>query len=595
MTLTDLLRQSVKQAFAEIYHADIELSSVQIEETEPFYEGDITIVLFNLLRFSRKSPKLTAEETGNYLKDKYEFIEKFMVIKGFLNLTIRDKFWVEHLEKIRIQKGITFIPTDNPVKYLIEFSSPNTNKPLHLGHIRNNLLGQSLSELLKKRGHHVIRVNLVNDRGIHICKSMLAWMKDPDRLTPESSGMKGDHLVGEYYVRFDRMYREEVEQLVKNGMDRETAENNSKVMMEARELLRKWENNDPEVRNVWKMMNSWVYKGFEETYQRLGINFDKIYYESDTYLLGKEIVAKGLEKGIFYRKEDNSVWINLTDDGFDEKLLLRADGTSVYITQDLGTAELRYQEFKPDKMVYVVGNEQEYHFNVLRKVCEKLEKQYAQTIYHLSYGMVDLPEGKMKSREGTVVDADDLMEEMKKTAMQYMADSGKAAEIDQQEQQYLSEIIGQAALKYFILKTDSRKRILFDPKESIDFQGNTGPFVQYTYARIRSVFRKGNILNPFDYQLNMPSELTAEERDLLKKLYFINQVMEIAEQRMDTSVIAAYLYQIAKTYNKFYHECQILNEPDPSKRSFRIVLSAAVENSLLHLSRILGIDMPERM
>jgi len=433
MNINQILKQTVQDAFLSVYQAKIETAMVQVEETDPGFEGDMTIVLFNLLKFSRKKPEQTAGEVAEYLTQNLDFIERFNIVKGFLNLVIKDSFWLNHLKEIQKEQHIPIEKTSLPQKYLIEYSSPNTNKPLHLGHIRNNLLGQSLSEFLKLRGHQVVKVNLVNDRGIHICKSMLAWMKDETHPTPESLRIKGDHLVGNYYVKFDKMLKAEIEQSISLGISREDAENMSSIMKEARQLLIRWEKNDPEVRKIWEMMNDWVYAGFDETYRRLGISFDKIYYESDTYLLGKAIVDEGLEKGIFYRKEDNSVWVDLSADGFDEKLLLRADGTSVYITQDLGTAELRYHDFQPDVMVYVVGNEQEYHFNVLKTVMKKLGRPYAESIFHLSYGMVDLPEGKMKSREGTVVDADDLMDKMQETALQYMAESGKSAEIDEEE------------------------------------------------------------------------------------------------------------------------------------------------------------------
>jgi len=595
MNINQILKQTVQDAFLSVYQAKIETAMVQVEETDPGFEGDLTIVLFNLLKFSRKKPEQTAGEVAAYLTQNLDFIERFNIVKGFLNLVIKDSFWLNHLKEIQKEQHIPIEKTSLPQKYLIEYSSPNTNKPLHLGHIRNNLLGQSLSEFLKLRGHQVVKVNLVNDRGIHICKSMLAWMKDETHPTPESLRIKGDHLVGNYYVKFDKMLKAEIEQAISLGISREDAENLSSVMKEARQLLIRWEKNDPEVRKIWEMMNDWVYAGFDETYRRLGISFDKIYYESDTYLLGKAIVDEGLEKGIFYRKDDNSVWVDLSADGFDEKLLLRADGTSVYITQDLGTAELRYHDYQPDVMVYVVGNEQEYHFNVLKTVMKKLGRPYAESIFHLSYGMVDLPEGKMKSREGTVVDADDLMDKMQETALQYMAESGKSAEIDQEEQKILSEMVGMGALKFFILKTDSKKRILFDPKESIDFQGFTGPFIQYTHARIQSVFRKGSIQKPFDFQYNLNVRISDEEKEILKKIYFLGQSLAVAEQRLDTSVIALYIYQLAKLYNKFYHDYPILNETDEDKKAFRIVMSWAVSLVLRKLSGILGIEMPEKM
>jgi len=590
MILIEQIRVKALEAFLILYNVKLEKSQIQIEETTIDFKGDITIVVFPLLKYSRKNPFQTACEIGEYLINHAGIIASFEVIKGFLNLEIKPDYYLNELDTLNTINEIDVVKSANKRKYLIEYSSPNTNKPLHLGHIRNNLLGHSVAKILEARGHEVIKVNLVNDRGIHICKSMLAWMKDESGKTPENTGIKGDHLVGEYYVEFDRLLKKEL------NLNNNLSDNEESILMkEARVLLKKWEENDPEIRSIWQMMNNWVYKGFNETYNRLGISFDKIYYESDTYLLGKSIVAEGIDKKVFYRKEDGSTWVDLTDCGFDEKLLLRSDGTSVYITQDLGTAQLKYDDFKPDISIYVVGNEQDYHFNILKQIAKKLEKPYADSIFHLSYGMVDLPDGKMKSREGTVVDADDLMDEMIRTARDYIEESGKLQDFSEDEIKVLCEKVGLAALKFFILKTDCRKRMVFNPKESIDFQGYTGPFVQYTYARICSVFRKGEINNSIDYKINLETEINGDEKLLLKKTLDFNEAIISAEEKMDPSQIANYVYQLAKLYNKFYHDNPILNEPDDHKRSFRIILSFKVRDILNFYMNLLGIQMTEKM
>jgi len=593
MSVFILIREAIVNAFKDLYHAELNASLIQLEETNSDFSGDITVIVFPLLKISKKNPVQTANEIGEYLFKNTRLIVNYEVVKGFLNLMISESYYIKWLQSMAFHKGIKIQKSDDPIRYLIEYSSPNTNKPLHLGHIRNNLIGHSVAELLKIRGHEVIKVNLVNDRGIHICKSMLAFMKDDKKKTPENTGIKGDHLVGNYYVEFDRLLKEELHLLKQKNEHFDASD--TKLMQEARKLLIDWENNENQTRLLWKTMNSWVYDGFEQTYKRLGISFDKTYYESNTYLLGKDIVSEGLKMNVFYQKEDGSVWIDLTDEGYDEKALLRSDGTSVYITQDLGTAQLRYDDFKPDKAIYVVGNEQDYHFAILKAICRKMGKPYADSLFHLSYGMVDLPEGKMKSREGTVVDADDLMNEMVETAFKYIEESGKLREFSETEIKNLCEKVGLAALKFFILKTDAKKRMVFNPKESIDFQGFTGPFVQYTFARIQSVFRKGNISNPFNCQLNEVVEMTADEKAIIKKLYFSNEVLELSENRLDPSAIAIFMYQLAKLYNKFYHEHPILNEENTDKKALRICLSALTANILETFAGILGMSMPERM
>lgn len=589
---TEKLARAAYLAVKELYGVDIQPESLTINKTRKEFEGDYTLVVFPLAKVARKSPDLAGQEIGHWLKENLEDIGKFNVVKGFLNLTLKDDFWTGFLRnKLHDSSyGFSSAPqSEAPV--LIEFSSPNTNKPLHLGHIRNNLLGHSISEIFRATGKNIVKVNLVNDRGIHICKSMLAWQKWGQNETPASSGMKGDHLVGKYYVLFDKHYKEQVEQLKASGMDEETAQRNAPLMLEAQKMLRRWENGDPEVMELWKMMNGWVYEGFDETYRRLGIQFDKIYYESDTYLLGKKLVDEGLEKGVFYRKEDGSVWVDLTDVGLDQKLLLRSDGTSVYITQDLGTAQLRFNEYHPQKMIYVVGNEQNYHFEVLTHVLRKLGKPYADTIFHLSYGMVELPEGKMKSREGTVVDADDLMDEMYETARQITLELGKAANLDEAEADKLFHKVGMAALKYFILKVDPKKNMLFNPAESIDFDGNTGPFIQYTYARIASVLRKaGEWSAQFD-----SLDLKPEEKEVLRLLYDFPIVIQEAADEMNPGTVANFCYELARTYNQFYHNLSILHESDENRINFRLALSKLTSTVIRNGMYLLGIEVPEQM
>ncbi|MGC8865176.1 MAG: arginine--tRNA ligase [Bacteroidales bacterium] len=589
---TENLARAATLALKELYGIEIHPESLTINKTRKEFEGDYTLVVFPIAKAARKSPDLIGEELGNWLKANLQEIEKFNVVKGFLNLSLKDDFWTDFLKSnfSNPSYGFTSAPlSEAPV--LIEFSSPNTNKPLHLGHIRNNLLGYSISEIFRATGKNILRVNLVNDRGIHICKSMLAWQKWGQNETPASSGMKGDHLVGKYYVLFDKHYKEEVERLKASGMDEETAQRSAPLMLEAQEMLRRWEKGDPEVIELWKMMNGWVYEGFDETYRRLGIQFDKIYYESDTYLLGKKLVEEGLEKGVFSRKEDGSVWVDLTDVGLDQKLLLRSDGTSVYITQDLGTAQLRYNEYHPQKMIYVVGNEQNYHFEVLTHVLRKLGKPYADTIFHLSYGMVELPEGKMKSREGTVVDADDLMDEMYETARQITLELGKAANLDEVEADKLFHKVGMAALKYFILKVDPKKNMLFNPAESIDFDGNTGPFIQYTFARIASVLRKAG-----EWSAQFGSlELKPEEKEVLRLLYDFPSVIQEAADEMNPGTVANFCYELARTYNQFYHNLSILHESDENRMNFRLALSKLTSIAIHNGMYLLGIDVPDQM
>ena len=595
MDIYQILRTESSKAFKELFDYQIELDQIQIELTTVDHIGDLTIVVFPLLRHSRKSPVETATLLGEKLKQASEYIADFEVVKGFLNLLIADEYWMNYLFSLLSNKEIVVQPNEKPLSYLIEYSSPNTNKPLHLGHIRNNLIGHSVSEILKARGHQVTKANLINDRGIHICKSMVAWLKEGDGITPEIASIKGDHFVGNFYVLFDKRYKEEIAQLIEKGSSKEEAEKEAPIIQEAQQMLKKWESNDTDSRRVWAEMNAWVYAGFDTTYNRMGISFDKVYYESNTYLLGKTIVEEGLQKGLFFRKEDGSVWVDLTEDGLDEKLLLRPDGTSVYMTQDLGTAQLKHDDFSPDKSVYIVGNEQEYHFNVLKLILKKLGKSFAESVLHLSYGMVDLPEGRMKSREGTVVDADDLMDEMQQTALDYILESGKTADMDEAERRSLSEIVGLGALKFFILKTDIKKRMVFNPQESIDFQGHTGPFVQYTYARIKSIINKSNTANIEKLTYPVDFSLETIEKDLLKKVYYYNNAIADAEKDMDPSQLANYVYQLAKLYNKFYHDFPILKEESINKKYFRLQLSWVVSQLIDYFMKLLGIHVPERM
>ena len=589
----------VKKGLEELYGQQVPDNLVQLQETRPEFEGQLTLVVFPLLKMSHKKPEDTAQDIGQYLVSKVpEIISKFNVIKGFLNLTISSAQWIELLQSIQQDDSFGFIPvTDKSPLVMIEYSSPNTNKPLHLGHVRNNLLGWALANVMQANGNKVVKTNIVNDRGIHICKSMLAWLKYGNGETPESSGKKGDHLIGDYYVAFDKHYREQVKELVAQGMDEDVAKNEAPLMKEAHAMLVKWEQNDPEVRALWHKMNEWVYEGFDETYKALGVSFDKIYYESNTYLEGKEKVEEGLKKGLFYRREDGSVWADLTKEGLDEKLLLRSDGTSVYMTQDIGTAKLRFQDYPIDKMIYVVGNEQNYHFQVLSILLDKLGFKWGKDLVHFSYGMVELPNGKMKSREGTVVDADDLIATMISNARQMSKDKvNKLENITETEAQEIARIVGMGALKYFILKVDARKNMLFNPEESIDFNGNTGPFIQYTYARIRSILRKATesgIIVP--EKLPTDTELNDKEIALIQHLQGFAAAVSQAGADYNPSCIANYCYELVKEYNQFYHDFNVLREEDEKKRFIRLSLSAAVSQIIKNGMGLLGIEVPERM
>lgn len=581
-----------KQAVRELYHSDVPDHQITLQETRKEFEGQLTIVTFPFTRFSKKTPELTGQEIGAYLLPHISAIESFNVIKGFLNIGLSDAYWADLFTTEIAGKSFgTFGP--NGRKLMVEYSSPNTNKPLHLGHIRNNLLGYSVAEILKRYGYELIKANLVNDRGIHICKSMLAWKRWGNGETPESSGLKGDHLVGKYYVLFDKAYKQEVDELKADGMTEEEAKKQAPIIREAQQMLQQWEAGEREIIELWKMMNGWVYAGFEHTYNRLGVDFDKYYYESDTYLLGKDIIQEGLDKGVFFRKADNSVWIDLTEDGLDEKLVLRGDGTSVYITQDLGTAQLKFDEFGMDESIYVVGNEQDYHFKVLFLILKKLGRPWADGLFHLSYGMVDLPSGKMKSREGTVVDADDLMDEMTDTAKKRTEELGKTEGLSGQEKTHLYHIIGMGALKYFLLKVEPKKRLLFDPNESIDFQGHTGPFIQYTHARIKSVLTKGSFSE--NTPLPVPDALTGSERDLIRLLGDYPAVIEASAKEFSPAQLANYCFELAKQYNKFYHEESILKAAEEAARNFRLHVSAVTARIIADGMNLLGIEVPERM
>lgn len=586
------------EAVKNLYGKEIDTTSVSIQKTKKEFEGDFTIVVFPFSRLSSKSPENTAREIGAYMENALEEVDSFNVIKGFLNLSLKESYWTFFLKEQHQQEHFGLHPEKKVPPVVLEFSSPNTNKPLHLGHVRNNLLGFSLSRILAANGYKVVKANLVNDRGIHICKSMLAYVKWGGGETPESSGMKGDHLVGKYYVIFDKYYKEEVLGLMEKGLVEEEAMRQAPLILEARDYLRRWEAKDPEIISLWRKMNGWAYQGFDTTYTRLGVSFDKVYFESETYLLGKKLVEEGLEKKVFFRKDDGSVWIDLTSSGLDQKLLLRSDGTSVYITQDIGTAQLRYDDFHPSKMIYVVGNEQNYHFDVLKLILDKLGKDYSGKVFHLSYGMVDLPEGRMKSREGTVVDADDLMEEMYATAEETTRELGKVNDFPEEEARQLFSVLGLGALKYFILKVDPRKNMLFDPKESIDFNGNTGPFIQYTYARIRSLLKKGaeNGYLTSD-SLAGPDEgsLLKQEKEVLRIIYQFPAVVEEAGTEMSPALIANYVYELAKEYNTFYQEIPVLKEEVKEKVMLRLMLSEMTGNVIRSAMYLLGIDVPERM
>lgn len=590
-SIQELLIEKTVEAVNALYGAEIPASQLALQETRKEFEGQITLVVFPVTRFSKKSPEVTGNEIGTYLKENIQEISDFNVIKGFLNLSFSDDYWISLLNTTILPDSFGKFP-QNGKKLMVEYSSPNTNKPLHLGHIRNNLLGYSVAEILKAYGYDVVKANLVNDRGIHICKSMLAWQKFGNGETPESAGLKGDHLVGKYYVVFDKEYKKEIDQLKQEGQSEDDAKKNAPLMKEAQVMLQKWEANDAEVINLWKTMNGWVYAGFDKTYKQLGVDFDKFYYESETYLLGKDIIQEGLEKGVFFKKEDNSVWIDLTDEGLDQKLVLRGDGTSVYITQDLGTAQLKYDEFKMDESIYVVGNEQDYHFKVLFAILKKLGKEWANGLYHLSYGMVDLPSGKMKSREGTVVDADDLMAEMIETAKERTEELGKTEGFNEEEKTSLYQTIGMGALKYFLLKVDPKKRLLFDPNESVDFQGHTGPFVQYTHARIKSVLRKADYTGA---DVKTPASISPYERDLIQALANYPAIIEASAQEFSPAQLANYAYDLAKLYNKFYHEETILKAEDENVKGFRLQMSASAARIIAESMNMLGIQVPERM
>lgn len=597
MNIENKLVASVISGLKALYGQEVPAEQVQLQKTKKEFEGHLTLVVFPFLRMSKKGPEQTAQEIGEYLQANVPAVAAFNVIKGFLNLTVASATWIELLNQIHADARYGIVePTDNSPLVMIEYSSPNTNKPLHLGHVRNNLLGNALANVVKANGNKVVKTNIVNDRGIHICKSMLAWKLYGNGETPESSGKKGDHLVGDYYVSFDKHYKAEVAGLMEKGMTKEEAEAASPLMNQAREMLVKWEAGDAEVRALWSMMNNWVYAGFDETYRKMGVSFDKIYYESETYLEGKEKVMEGLEKGFFYRKEDGSVWADLTGEGLDHKLLLRGDGTSVYMTQDIGTAKLRFADFAIDKMIYVVGNEQNYHFQVLSILLDKLGFEWGKGLVHFSYGMVELPEGKMKSREGTVVDADDLMEEMIATAKETSEELGKLDGLTPEEAANIARIVGLGALKYFILKVDARKNMTFNPKESIDFNGNTGPFIQYTYARIQSVLRKAT-----ESGIAIPSELPAEielsekEEGLIQMIADFAAVVKQAGDDYSPSVIANYVYDLVKEYNQFYHDFSILREENEAVKVFRIVLSANVAKVVRLGMELLGIEVPDRM
>lgn len=597
MKIEDKLVTSVISGLKALYGQDVPVAQVQLQKTKKEFEGHLTLVVFPFLKMSKKGPEQTAQEIGEYLKANEPAVAAFNVIKGFLNLTVASATWIELLNEIHADAQYGIVSADeNAPLVMIEYSSPNTNKPLHLGHVRNNLLGNALANIVMANGNKVVKTNIVNDRGIHICKSMLAWQKYGKGETPESSGKKGDHLVGDYYVAFDKHYKAEVAELMEKGMSKEEAEAASPLMNEAREMLVKWEAGDPEVRALWQMMNNWVYAGFDETYRKMGVGFDKIYYESNTYLEGKEKVMEGLEKGFFFKKEDGSVWADLTAEGLDHKLLLRGDGTSVYMTQDIGTAKLRFADYPIDKMIYVVGNEQNYHFQVLSILLDKLGFEWGKSLVHFSYGMVELPEGKMKSREGTVVDADDLMAEMIATAKETSQELGKLDGLTQEEADDIARIVGLGALKYFILKVDARKNMTFNPKESIDFNGNTGPFIQYTYARIRSVLRKAaeaGIVIPEVLPANI--ELSEKEEGLIQMVADFAAVVRQAGEDYSPSGIANYVYDLVKEYNQFYHDFSILREENEDVKLFRIALSANIAKVVRLGMGLLGIEVPDRM
>ncbi|AUC14680.1 arginine--tRNA ligase [Tenacibaculum sp. SZ-18] len=590
MSIQSLLEANVKEGFKKLY--DTEIPSVEFQATRKDFEGDITVVIFPLLRYKKGNPVQIGEDLGNYLVENIQEVSKFNVVKGFLNLVIDDSFYINFFNEISSNKSYGFVSSESDAR-MVEYSSPNTNKPLHLGHVRNVLLGYSVSEILKAAGHKVYKTQIINDRGIHICKSMLAWKRFGHGETPQSTGLKGDKLVGNYYVKFDKEYKKEISELVERGISEDDAKKQAPIFVEAQEMLRKWESGDSETVELWKTMNGWVYEGFDVTYDNIGVNFDKLYYESDTYLLGKDVIEQGLKDGVFFKKEDGSVWCDLTEDGLDEKLVLRSDGTAVYMTQDIGTAIQRAKDFTDlNGMVYTVGNEQDYHFKVLFLILKKLGYNWADQLYHLSYGMVDLPSGKMKSREGTVVDADDLMDEMTNTAREISQELGKLEGYSDEEKESLYKIIGLGALKYFILKVDPKKRILFDPQASVDFQGNTGPFVQYTYARIQSILRKAD----FNYNSSVSSvDLHDKEKELIKQLELYPEVIQQAAKSYSPAVVANYTYDLVKEFNSFYQNVSILGEENQDKKVFRVQLSKKVADTIKSAFSLLGINVPDRM
>lgn len=597
MNIENILQEAIISAIKELYNSDVDNSQITLQKTKKEFKGHYTLVTFPLLKISRKNPEQTAQEIGLYLSENSPIVSEFNVIKGFLNLSISPEAWLKLLQIIDSDSnyGFTVVAEDAPL-FMVEYSSPNTNKPLHLGHVRNNLLGHALSEVLKANGKKVVKTNIVNDRGVHICKSMLAWKKWGNNETPQSSGKKGDHLIGDYYVLFDQNYKKELAELQNSGISKEEAEERSVLMSEVREMLRKWEANDAETVNLWKMMNNWVYAGFDETYQQMGVSFDKIYYESETYLAGKEEVLRGLKEGLFYQKEDGSVWVDLTPHGLDHKLLLRSDGTSVYMTQDIGTAKLRFDDYQINRMIYVVGNEQNYHFQVLSIILDMLGFEFGKGLVHFSYGMVELPEGKMKSREGTVVDADDLMAEMIDTARETSQELGKLDDATAEEVEKISRMIGLGALKYFILKVDPKKNMTFNPKESIDFNGNTGPFIQYTHARIQSVLRKAKELNiELTEAINTSVALSEKEEGLIQLLTEFKSVVKQSGEEYNVSLIANYIYDLAKEYNQFYHDFKILKEENSDLRNFRLLLSKNIALTISKGMSLFGIEVPERM
>ena len=596
MNIQESIASGIQQAFKVCFSHDLPLEEISLAPTRKEFAGTYTFVVFSFLKVSKLSPEATGNKIGDFLKENVAEVTDYNVVKGFLNLVLNQTVWVDLFQKLITNPNIGQLPP-NGKKVMVEYSSPNTNKPLHLGHLRNNFLGYSVAEILKANGYEVIKANLVNDRGIHICKSMVAYQHFGNGETPESSGLKGDHLAGKYYVLFDQEYKKQIEALKAEEQSEEEAKKNAPFILEAQQMLRKWEANDEVVVSLWKKMNSWVYAGFADTYKKMGVNFDKFYYESDTYLLGKDIVEEGLSKGVFFKKEDGSVWVDLTDEGLDQKLVQRGDGTSVYITQDLGTADLKYKDFKIDKSVYVVGNEQDYHFEVLFKIMRKLGRSYGSGLYHLSYGMVDLPSGKMKSREGTVVDADDLMQEMIDTAEQHTKELGKIDGFSNEQATSLYEMLGMGALKYFLLKVDPKKRMLFNPQESIEFQGNTGPFIQYSHARIASILRKAAQIG-VNYQTTDFSginHLEESEADLIYLLNDFERKIEIAGEEYSPSVVAQYLFDVAKEYNRFYADVPIFLENDPTVLAFRVALSSQTAKTIKKGMSLLGITVPDRM